>query len=138
MLFLIILFFSAPPKRASINQTIAVKAGNACGNSASRNLNGITILSCPRIGENDYNVPGLQVYPNPAHNELNVLFNTTMDADYLLQLMDVTGRIVISDKGKGTGDELHRILEVSQLAKGSYIIQLKTEQGTSQKSIVLQ
>ena len=80
----------------------------------------------------------LQVYPNPAHDELNITFNSVEDANYMLRLSDITGRTVLTDKGKGTGDELTRILDVHQFAKGSYMLQLITEKGTSQKNIVLQ
>ena len=80
----------------------------------------------------------LQVYPNPGHNELNVQFNAAVDDNYLLQLLDLTGRIIITNKGKGTGDQMKQILDVSEFARGSYMLQLVTNKGTSQTNIVLQ
>ena len=116
---------------------VCVSAVNACGISSIQTCKTIAI-PCRMADDGTTGSEMLQVFPNPAHDELNVTFNLVLDVNYVLQLSDVMGRTVLTDKGKGTGDELHLVLDVSKLAKGSYIIQLKSGQGTSQKNIVLQ
>ena len=123
------------------NMTVSVKASNACGTSASRLLNGISIITCPRFGDissTNGSYQNLDVYPNPAHDELNVHFSCNEEDRYTLQLMDVTGRVVMDTKGTGTGDEVHQLLDVRNLAKGVYMIQLETKNGVEKTKVIVQ
>ena len=117
---------------------VTVKATNSCGTSPMRSLNGISSVFCPRMGDAEMNISGLQIYPNPAHDKLNVEFRADDGDQYSLQLFDLTGRLVVNENGTGHGNNIPRVLDVRQLAKGSYMIQLKTNQGVSQKQVILE
>ncbi len=61
----------------------------------------------------------IQVYPNPASNNLNVTVNKLTD----YKVVDLTGRIVLSGKIERNN------IEISSLNNGIYILQLSTEAG---------
>jgi PKD-like domain/Secretion system C-terminal sorting domain/HYR domain/Putative metal-binding motif len=109
-------------------QQITVRAINACGNGPLRVLGGINIAFCPRIGTATLSAD-LSAYPNPATDVVTVSFNTK--ADYTLNIVDVTGRIVSSVANTANGSTTEK-LDVSQLQSGVYMIVLGTSNGTEQ------
>jgi len=88
---------------------------------------------------NHENVPGLtldaslQVYPNPAVNHINILFNTDVNDQVHITLVDVLGRevAVISD-AHGPQNISYN---VSSLAKGLYMLRLRSATGTVTRTI---
>jgi hypothetical protein len=70
---------------------------------------------------------GVAVYPNPANDEVNVLFHATMDGRTDISLIDITGRIVrtMSFENAIEGQTAH--MDVSDLSAGTYMINIKTD-----------
>ena len=107
-----------------------------------RNQYGETVVSAPNAYRNGgvhviqspcehYNldvneVSGYEntVYPNPAHNSLNI------DADDLqhVEIVDLSGRIVIASPQKS--------IDISQLPKGHYFVRIVTTSGNSVRRFV--
>jgi len=71
------------------------------------------------------------VYPNPVQNELFVRFDVERSGDYLLELQDVTGRIIIQSIQKpiSPGDIID--LNTSNFATGLYLLRVMTTDGRS-------
>lgn len=69
---------------------------------------------------------GVQVYPNPATSEVNILFSADMDGTTVIELSDLTGRIVrtMSIEKATTGQTAQ--LDVNDLAGGTYFINIRT------------
>lgn len=63
----------------------------------------------------------LKVYPNPAHNQLQVDLGNGMDG-YRISVTDVAGRVVLSSL-TGTGEPV-KVLNIGELAPGYYNLQL--------------
>lgn len=67
----------------------------------------------------------ISIYPNPAKDFLSIKNEKKDNFDY--QILDVTGKIV--KKGKSKTDEK---INVQSLEKGTYIVQIQTENGEKQ------
>lgn len=111
---------------------IGVKAENTCGVSGTGTLM-LTPISC-RLAGNDNGTSVLlatEVYPNPTTGTLNVQFRSQLDDQhYVIEVLDLAGRVVISEQDKAhSGTNLH-VLDMSHLAKGMYMISLQTEIGS--------
>jgi hypothetical protein len=76
------------------------------------------------------------VFPNPASDVVNVIFNGT-DADYTVAIMDLQGRIVSSMKlNKANGSQTVSF-STENIAKGSYIVTVSSNGTTTTKNVVI-
>ncbi len=73
--------------------------------------------------EIDWNI---SVYPNPVHNELNILFDLRGSKDFLLELQDVTGRLLIQEYHQNVNPGDLVILNTSDFASGVYFLRILT------------
>ncbi len=111
--------------------SIGVKAQNACGVSGTRTL-AITPVSCRLAGNQPEVVKALatQVFPNPTTGLLNVQFNSELnDQAYVINVLDLSGRVVLSTEGKANAGSNLQVLDLTNLAKGMYMISLQTNEG---------
>lgn len=112
--------------------SIGVKAENACGVSGTRTL-ALAPVSCRLAGNQPEVVKALatQVFPNPTTGLLNVQFNSaTNDAAYVINVLDLSGRTVLSTEGKANAGSNLQVLDLNNLSKGMYMISLQTNEGT--------
>ena len=65
----------------------------------------------------------LFVYPNPATNQISCLFNKGT----LIEITDLTGRVVTFEQIPE--NSLSLTIGISDLAQGSYVVVLKSEDG---------
>jgi hypothetical protein len=70
------------------------------------------------------------LYPNPARDELTILFNHSKTKDLNLQLMDISGKKVWSKKGK-TSDIRYKI-SLPKLSQGIYYLKIEDSQSQQQ------
>jgi hypothetical protein len=104
--------------------SVGVRAENACGTSGTRTLG--VAMPCRFIsGE----AIGLNVFPNPAVSEMNVIF--TLDRNSMVELMitDLAGKAVSVSKVKVTEGFNDLKLDVSGLSKGLYMLNIKDAAG---------
>jgi hypothetical protein len=80
----------------------------------------------------------LKTYPNPVHTQLSILFGTASSKTATLKISDLKGHeLYRQDFGKIEAIRLQNI-NVCGLAKGTYLIQLITEKGSSLAKFVKQ
>lgn len=84
--------------------------------------------------ENDYD---LEVYPNPAQNEFELIFLLTSIQDIEISLMNSLGQEISKNKIDDFIGQYKKIIDVSYLSKGVYFIQLKTDNEIFNKKIIL-
>jgi len=77
----------------------------------------------------------LQLFPNPAYNELNLKTDELIQPGDRLEIYDFTGQMV---HRFSASDVLKAPIDVSQLAAGTYTVRLHTEAGGSNASFVKQ
>lgn len=76
----------------------------------------------------------VMVYPNPAHEQATVKFETEGNADVNYQVFDLTGRIVMQKNlGRMAAGSYEINVNTSDLSTGSYILRLTT--GTHNSSV---
>jgi hypothetical protein len=71
-----------------------------------------------------------RVYPNPANDFLQVEFRLQSDAETLISLFDYNSRELFSEKIKSYSGENRKLFNISDLAPGNYIVNIKTEKET--------
>ena len=64
-------------------------------------------------------------YPNPTSDVLNVAFASEKDQHHILRLLDVMGRIVMTDAKFATEGQNQVVVKVNGLASGIYSLQLQ-------------
>ncbi len=99
--------------------TIGVAVSNTCGASPMQTLS-ITVTACTgikQIPENDLRV---KLFPNPNTGELNVRINFAPE-NTVLEIYNVIGHLVQTENL----DSGNTKLNVSELAKGIYLVRIK-------------
>jgi hypothetical protein len=81
----------------------------------------ISVLNLEEAGIENNNSSQMNVYPNPAQNELNI-GNITTEFDYTLTNMD--GKIIQS----GQVSPANSTIDLTNVANGTYLVQLKNTQ----------
>ncbi len=76
-----------------------------------------------------------EVYPNPAHNSVQVNINLENNNELLLQIFDITGRCVLNVNHKNSKQTI--ILDISKLKAGLYFIKVSAVNQLGVKKLVV-
>ena len=79
----------------------------------------------------------LSVSPNPAVNMLNVNFNLAYTGDVTVSLFDMSGKRVFSDKNSAFRGTYNNNIDISNLSKGVYILNVVSDRKTESKRVVI-
>jgi len=92
----------------------------------------VTIDDCTGIKEIESGQ--VKVYPNPATNQVNIEFVLSEPAAILVRVMNQIGQLVYqSTENMQEGNQLITV-ELENLSKGFYTIQLKNAEGSSMQT----
>ena len=88
------------------------------------------------INELNANISELNIFPNPTSNEIKITFNLTEASNTVIEIMDVTGRIVktLLNEKMSSGN-FTKTFNVSNLDNGNYFMNLNTNGFISRKKI---
>jgi hypothetical protein len=119
--------------------TVTVKANNACGSSGVRALY-YTPPPCPSrlAAEEASEVNSLTVYPNPAHTQTTIAFKAPVQGSYAITLTDVSGRVVRSIVTTAEAGAHQVIIDLSDIAKGMYMVELRSDAGTEIQKLMVE
>ncbi len=99
--------------------TVTLIASNACGSDTT------TITINVNIGLEDNPLSySLNVYPNPASEQLNVSFEGLEKGDVNIKLRDAQGREVLNITEPNNYGSFSRDINVSSLARGIYMLEI--------------
>ena len=84
------------------------------------------------------NVKNLEVYPNPARDELNISFVSEDMQSICLRMIDTYGKEVFSQEDRQFIGEYTQKVSVDRFAKGVYFLQIITENNTLNKRVIIQ
>jgi hypothetical protein len=83
-------------------------------------------------GVNDRNTfQDVNLYPNPASEKLNVAISTNEAQTIHAKVVDVTGKVVFSDRFNHSGSEQVFTIPVNNMSKGVYFLNLESEKGNA-------
>ena len=71
----------------------------------------------------------LSIFPNPALNELTVDLSAKVDGKAEIQMMDLSGRILLQDEMNATATFAEYFADISSFKKGTYVIRIITANG---------
>jgi len=78
----------------------------------------------------------VKVYPNPAFDVINVNANLNeVTANLTYQISDMTGRVVYTESAKNV-KSYNRVIAISQLTSGTYILNVITDHGKYTEKII--
>lgn len=77
-----------------------------------------------------------EVYPNPATDVINVVFNAK-ESDYVISLMDLQGRMVSTMKLNNASGSQTLAFSTDNIAKGSYVVVVSSNNSTTTKNVVI-
>jgi len=101
--------------------TVLLTVTNACGTDT------ISQVVNVNIGLEDNPLSNsLNVYPNPANHKVNVSFREVGSSDVNIILRDAQGRAVISIDDRMESGKFSKDIDVSDLARGIYMVEVKS------------
>lgn len=100
--------------------------GFVCGSSST----GGTILKQEPtgVGISENERISLNVFPNPANNKLNVQLDLDQASVLTFSFTSMDGRLVMEEQLQIAQGNINKVLDVSTLSEGSYILSIKDKQ----------
>lgn len=118
------------------NGTISVKSANTCGVSGTRTF--YYVPGCRLANTNTVQSRSTELFPNPAATSATLRFYTESDAAHYISLTDLQGRNIrnlIFDAEEGVNSIT---INTSDLSKGIYMVELKSEGRTEVIRLVVE
>ena len=109
--------------------TVTVTDSRTCTATAT-----VTILGIESL---DGGVADFRVYPNPSNGNFTASIKLTTTSDIAITVLDIAGRKVYESADKSV-KELNKPINLSHMASGSYIINVRTDKGAVNQRIVIQ
>jgi hypothetical protein len=80
----------------------------------------------------------LTIFPNPASDKINVLFDLSNSSDVQLNVFDLGGKLMYSKNLSNLGKGTQKVdVNVNSLARGTYLLQVISEKNTSTAKLVI-
>jgi hypothetical protein len=123
-----------PPVTSTSNQVMVMFRSNNFYSAPGFNA----VWTVDNVGVAEKKVfDGLNIFPNPASDLINLTFSTNRRDNIHIQLINAGGQDVYSEQINGLQGKYSRAMDVSKYPPGLYVIQVTgTEAKTSQKFII--
>jgi hypothetical protein len=105
---------------------ITVNAINACGFSQPGKRNVNVNLGC-RTADDMVSVADFSAYPNPTTGMITLNFQASKDAKYMVKVTDLLGNVMVNNEISATEGMNMQELNLSNVAKGMYLVSIETE-----------
>ncbi len=86
------------------------------------------------FGEEALNLKSLQLFPNPVVSTLNV--KTDVDGDYQIKVYNILGEVVYSFEESFQNTSISKIIDMSSLNTGVYLVKVSSQNVTSVKRFI--
>jgi uncharacterized repeat protein (TIGR01451 family) len=84
----------------------------------------------------EYLNASLSVFPNPANNTINIKFEQKKSEIVHVKLINVTGQVMYEETSATRSGRYYKHLDITGLAKGIYLLQVTTDNGTVQQKVI--
>jgi hypothetical protein len=104
-------------------------------------LNGTAVLFSNTIGINESAIESstLNIFPNPAKDNLNISFELKSKSSVKIEVLDMTGRLVISaDYGVKNAGVYAEKINIDGLGSGMYLLNIRTGNGLAAKKVFVE
>ena len=89
------------------------------------------------IDTENVNFSSLSVYPNPTSNLLNVSFELEDTQAFEVKLISVTGKVVYHESKENFSGHYVNTIDLSNMSKGVYFLNLSNETGAVNKKVIV-
>ncbi|HKR05276.1 MAG TPA: T9SS type A sorting domain-containing protein [Bacteroidia bacterium] len=122
---------------ATIAGTYKIEVTNS--NGCSKLSGGVTVTVPCKLNESESESAfDVKVYPNPAHDKLTVSIYVKEPSNLLLQLTDITGRIVFSENESSIEGWNTYQPGLNHLSKGVYMLEVKSGSESWKTKVVVE
>lgn len=83
-------------------------------------------------------ISDLSIYPNPASSTMNVTLTAEEAGQLTFRISDMAGRTISTERVENYGGEMQHTLNVSNLAKGLYLLSIEGNQGKSVHKFIVE
>lgn len=132
--------FSAP-LNAYANQAVYIAFLGTSTDDNLIELDDVMIRgTLPTIGVNDKDATSmdLNLFPNPATDNVQVNYTLSSDSDVTINMYDVTGKLIASEsKGEQAHGRHFAHINTANLAKGFYTVKVVTAYGASTSKLIV-
>jgi len=90
------------------------------------------------VSEMQASIGKMSVYPNPASDKVKVQIETLQPETVQITLYDMVGCTISKISSSETTQQFVHDIDVSNLAKGIYMLQITTSQGQIMRRIAIQ
>ncbi len=82
-------------------------------------------------------IASLETYPNPAGDELNIIFEMKQADTYSISMYNLSGQLVYQDADLSNISVYHATINTSELTNGLYFLKISSSSGSWNKKIVV-
>ncbi|MGB1003943.1 MAG: T9SS type A sorting domain-containing protein, partial [Salibacteraceae bacterium] len=105
----------------TIDTAFSVVVTNASGCEGSD-----SVMVDFRLGVNALEISTITMYPNPTTDNITIeVSNFTALGDVNVNILDITGKVVMTEKLNGNGSKFKETYDVTHLATGTYFVQFE-------------
>ena len=97
----------------------------------------VDVVITPTTGITENENGTVMVYPNPANNLINVLFEQAINKNTAIAITDITGRIVATKTAENIAEGQRISFDVENIHAGTYFITIKSEDRNVVQKIVI-
>jgi len=120
----------------SSSGNVTCRASNSCG-ASSTILKAVTVNAC-RLSNGEVSEMQLSAYPNPAKDNLTISFTASANEMYSIQLVDMTGRLVMNQSSTSTSGINKQELNLQNISSGLYNLVVKRGEVTERLRVVVE
>jgi hypothetical protein len=117
--------YSNPAYHGNWGAYVDLPSGNIIANDMQNGLyvlDANIALSVPETNTNTNNI--VFIYPNPSSENISISFMLNANDDVILELMDLSGRKIISSREKLPQGNSSKTLNISDIASGIYLLNI--------------
>lgn len=98
---------------------------------------GVETTLCSAAGITANSQYPFSVFPNPANEQINISFPATNSQTLRINIFSITGEIIYAAENKIKNNFFNKVVDVSDLQSGIYIIKAFTEKETFQLKLII-
>jgi hypothetical protein len=88
------------------------------------------------LSVDEENISDFIVYPNPTKNNITIAFDSVVNNDVAISIIDILGRTVIKNKYSSLNNRFNETISLSSLNNGVYLISIKQGNKTITKKMI--
>ncbi len=114
------------------NATLRLSLSNICGNGETSL--GINVKNSTSVDEASMI---MTLFPNPADNFINISINDITEGEVTINIFNILGEKVLSDKVHASESGLNYRLSTSGLSSGSYLLNIKSDKESGSRTFII-